>query len=298
MRIFKRLNLRRIRIRFQCSNSSGVWVYEFADYKNKTGLTDQIVPTKIGTVTFLVIILLSIIVTGCGTLENGRGWGRDAIYPVDFDRICRAAHDAFFDWQTLVPLGGGLFFALDDFDERVSDWASDHNPIFGSRRNARNASDNLRTTLWMESAVTALATPSGDEPTEWTFSKLKGLGVEYVAIRATSGVTGWLKNDINRQRPDKSNDYSFPSGHSSSSFSYMTLANRNLDSIDLPEPVIPVLKTGNLLLATSVAWARVEGRKHYPSDVLVGAALGHFLTAFIHDAFLNLPEDNRVQLAI
>jgi hypothetical protein len=197
-----------------------------------------------------------------------------------------------------VPLGGGLLFALDDFDGRVSDWASDHNPIFGSRRNARNASDNLRTALLMESAVTALATPSGDEPTEWTFSKLKGLGVEYVAIRATYDVTGWLKNDIDRQRPDKSNDYSFPSGHSSSSFSYMTLANRNLDSIDLPEPVTPVLKTGNLLLATSVAWARVEGRRHYPSDVLVGAALGHFLTAFIHDAFMNLPEDNRVQLAI
>ena len=39
--------------------------------------------------------------------------------------------------------------------------------------------------------------------------------------------------------------------------------------------------------------ARVGGRKHFPSDVLFGAALGHFLTAFIHDAFLNLAEDGR-----
>jgi membrane-associated phospholipid phosphatase len=41
----------------------------------------------------------------------------------------------------------------------------------------------------------------------------------------------------------------------------------------------------------------VEGQRHYPSDVLAGAALGHFLTAFIHDAFLNLPEDGTVAFA-
>jgi membrane-associated phospholipid phosphatase len=46
-----------------------------------------------------------------------------------------------------------------------------------------------------------------------------------------------------------------------------------------------------VVLASGVAWARVEARVHYPSDVLFGAALGHFLAAFIHDAFLNLPDD-------
>jgi len=42
----------------------------------------------------------------------------------------------------------------------------------------------------------------------------------------------------------------------------------------------------------------VEGKAHYPSDVLAGAALGHFLTAFIYDAFMNLPEDSKVDVAI
>jgi hypothetical protein len=32
--------------------------------------------------------------------------------------------------------------------------------------------------------------------------------------------------------------------------------------------------------------------------VLAGAALGHFLTAFIHDAFMNLPEDSNVDLVV
>jgi membrane-associated phospholipid phosphatase len=57
------------------------------------------------------------------------------------------------------------------------------------------------------------------------------------------------------------------------------------------------MQIGNVVLAGGVAWARVEGRRHYPSDVLFGAALGHFLTAFIHDAFMNLPDDNDAELA-
>ena len=51
------------------------------------------------------------------------------------------------------------------------------------------------------------------------------------------------------------------------------------------------LQIGNILLATSVAWARVEAGAHYPSDVLAGAALGRFLSATVHDSFLNLPKD-------
>jgi hypothetical protein len=47
-----------------------------------------------------------------------------------------------------------------------------------------------------------------------------------------------------------------------------------------------------------VAWARVEGAKHFPSDVLAGAALGYFITAFIHDAFLGLPDEDRFGFVI
>ena len=40
------------------------------------------------------------------------------------------------------------------------------------------------------------------------------------------------------------------------------------------------------MIAAGTAWARVEGCKHYPSDVLFGAALGNFVAIFVHDAFL------------
>jgi hypothetical protein len=244
------------------------------------------------------VILISFSVAGCGTLPNGRLWGQDAFFPVDGDRVSRAAHDAFFNSNTLVPLASALVFGIDDFDERASDWAVKHNPVFGSEDEARDASSYLRAALRVEAVVTALAAPSGDVPGQWMVSKAKGLGVELAAIGATSSVTDWLKDSTDRTRPDQSSDKSFPSGHASGAFSYMVLANRNIDSIDMPEALKPPLKVGNYLLASGVAWARVEGRRHYPSDVLAGAALGHFLTAFIHDAFMNLPENGNVDFVV
>lgn len=246
----------------------------------------------------LVVALLSLPVAGCGTLKSCRGWGQDAIYPIKPKRILHAAYNAFFDLQTLVPTAGALIFAIDDFDEKASDWASEHNPIFGSQEKARDFSDYLRIPLQVEAYLTPLATPSGDDPKRWACWKAKGILVEWVAQGATSGATGLLKDATDRTRPDGSNDRSFPSHHSSTAFSYATLANRNLNSIRLPEKVRLPLQLGNILLATGVAWARVEGKRHFPSDVLAGAALGYFLTAFIHDAFLGLPEDTRFGLII
>ncbi|MCL5281954.1 MAG: phosphatase PAP2 family protein [Planctomycetes bacterium] len=117
--------------------------------------------------------------------------------------------------------------------------------------------------------------------------------MELGAIAATGALTDGLKDWSNRERPDGSDDKSFPSGHTSHAFAFTTLANRNLDSIDSLENVRTPLQIANTILASGVAWARIEAHKHYPSDVLFGAALGHFMTAFVHDAFMNLPEKDR-----
>ena len=242
-------------------------------------------------------MLATAILSGCGTLPNGHRWGQDAFYPIDLDRVSRAAHDAFFNVNTLAPLAGAVVFAVDDLDERASDWAVKHAPIFGSLRDASEASDDLRAALEIEAVITALATPSGDTFDEWVVSKARGVGVELLAASVTESVTNWLKDGTNRTRPDKTGDRSFPSAHTSDAFSLATLSNRNVDSIRMPAGLRPPIKAGNIVLASGVAWARVEAQRHYPSDVLASAALGHFLTAFIHDAFLNLPEDRDVEFA-
>jgi len=246
----------------------------------------------------LVVVLAPLFLGGCGTLENGRGWGQDALWPVDLERVARAGRDALLSPATWVPLAGAGVLALGDLDDRVSDWASEHSPLFRSQSGAADASDFLGGVLCAEALATALATPSGDTPGDWALAKLRGGAVEIGAVLATKALTDGLKDASNRERPDGSDDESFPSGHTSSAFAFATLANRNLDSLDFLEDFRTPLQIGNTVLASTVAWARVEARKHHPSDVLFGAALGHFLTAFIHDAFLNLPEDGRFDFAV
>jgi hypothetical protein len=245
----------------------------------------------------LVVGLFLAPITGCGTLENGRGWGQDAIYPLNSKRISQSFYNACVDLGTLVPAGGAVVGSFDHFDERASAWASGHNPIFGSQDSASRAADYLLGALEAEVFLTALATPSGEDPKQWTYSKAKGLSVELGAELVTAGVTGGLKTVTNRSRPS-GDGKSFPSGHSSAAFSSATLSNRNLDSIPMSDNLRLALQVGNLLLATATAWARVEANAHFPTDVLAGAALGHFFGASIHDGFMGVPEPKSYQINV
>jgi len=244
-------------------------------------------------VVLLSMTFISLCVTGCGTLRNGRGWGQDAIIPINIKEITGAAYNALLDPQTFIPAAGALVFGLSKWDKKVSHWATEHTPVFGSIQNAENDKLYLEIPLYAEVFITALATPSGDDSKDWVYSKLKGIAVEGAAELVTAGATSLLKETTGRTRPNQSNNKSFPSGEASAAFASVALSNRNLDSIELPQEVKIPLKVVNILLASTVAWARVEAQAHYPSDVLAGAALGNFLSATVHDAFLNLPKDKR-----
>jgi membrane-associated phospholipid phosphatase len=241
-----------------------------------------------------VVIFILFAVTGCGTLSNGRGWGQDAIYPVDLKQIPRAALNALLDPQTLVPATGALVFGLSKWDKKVSHWATEHTPIFGSTKNALF----LEIPLYAETFITALATPSGNDSKDWLYSKLKGIAVEGAAELVTVGATSFLKDTTGRTRPNGSSNKSFPSGEASAAFSSVALSNRNLDSIELPQEVRIPLKVVNILMGIGVAWSRVEAGAHFPSDVLAGAAIGNFLSATVHDSFLNLPKDKTCGFSI
>jgi membrane-associated phospholipid phosphatase len=110
--------------------------------------------------------------------------------------------------------------------------------------------------------------------------------VEWAGVLATDVLVSGLKPATDRERPDGSDQSSMPSGHASATSAFASLAWRNVDQIEMPEGLRWSLRSGLLVLAGSSAWARVEAGKHFPTDVLVGAALGNFVTGFIHDAFL------------
>jgi membrane-associated phospholipid phosphatase len=78
-------------------------------------------------------------------------------------------------------------------------------------------------------------------------------------------VTHSIKAVVKRTRPDGSTQNSFPSGHASVSFASATVLQREFGwKIGLPAYAV----------ASYIAMSRVEGRRHFASDVLFGAAIG------------------------
>lgn len=211
---------------------------------------------------YLVCVLFGIMSAGCAM------------------RITTAAHKAFFNPNTLIPLVGAGLFSVDDFDERVSRWATKHSPVYGSPGNAAAFRSSIKDILEIETYVTAAVTSN---------SQLKRMGVDWAAFKAVHSTTSFLKQGTSRTRPNGTNDSSFPSGCTSKVFTASTLSNRNIGFINMPDNLKKGLQFGNIGLASGVGWSRIESGTHYPSDVLAGAALGHFLSAFIHDVFLLEP---------
>jgi hypothetical protein len=86
-----------------------------------------------------------------------------------------------------------------------------------------------------------------------------------LTLVATSAVTTALKESIPEERPDSSDNKSFPSGHTSISFAAAaTLHKRNGWEVGAPAHVV----------AAFVGLARVKAKKHFTHDVLVGAMIG------------------------
>lgn len=235
---------------------------------------------------------ITLLLCSCGTLPNGRGWGQDATIKPGWEAVRESAVRAVKSPYTWAPLAGALLLQIDNWDEDISDWAADKTPLFGSQNSARDASDTLRTLSVAAMIVTTLATPGGDSSNDWLAAKGKGFTVAAAANLLNGGVTTGLKNWTDRTRPDGSSDKSLPSGHSSVAAVNATLAARNLQSIDMGANYRRAMSIGFGVFAGGAAWARVEANVHFPSDVLVGAAIGHFMAAFINDAFMGLDESD------
>ncbi len=114
------------------------------------------------------------------------------------------------------------------------------------------------------------------------------------ALLYTASITEISKNLLPRIRPDGSNNRSFFSGHVSSSFTTSAFIYREIsDWIDGMESSHGSHTSSTLLKgtafaacygwATYVGYSRIRDRKHYLSDVLVGAAVGTVIGNFIYD---------------
>ena len=92
----------------------------------------------------------------------------------------------------------------------------------------------------------------------------------------TTAATQGLKLAISRERPDHSNDNSFPSGHTSTAFQGAAFIHFRY-GFAKGWPAYAA--------ATFVGFSRVYADKHYVSDVLAGAALGTLSSWIFTDRF-------------
>jgi membrane-associated phospholipid phosphatase len=234
----------------------------------------------------VLVLFASLVAAGCGHLPDGRLWADDVTAAPGWQRIGQAGVRAAREPETWVPAAAALVIALAGSDANLSGWATDHTPMFGSRAQAAGASDVLAGSAYAAAALTAATAPSGDRPGPWCVDKLKGLAVEAAAVAANDGATLLVKRSTRRERPDLTNRQSLPSAHTSGSAVSSALAVRNISAHELPSWARVASRVGADALVAATGWARVEAGRHYVSDVLAGAALGHFIGAFVHDTFL------------
>ena len=236
--------------------------------------------------------------TGCAALPNGRNWGEDATVQPGWQRVGHAALAAVSAPGFWLPLAGAAVLQINNWDHRVSSWARRETPVFGSQQSATEWSDRLRSASAYAYFATVAVTPGAEQPGPWLHDKAQGLVVGAAAIVVTDEESALLKRASARERPNGQDEESMPSSHASRSAVLTELGRRNMQWVEVSREVRGVIDTGLTALTLGTGWARVEAGFHYPSDVLVGMAIGDFNGAFFNDAFMGLPQPARLAFAL
>jgi hypothetical protein len=226
-----------------------------------------------------VLLLGVLLASGCTTTTERGFWGSDVGWP-DGQRLRQSAVGAFRDPQTWVPLAGAAVIGIGGWDDDISEWAVEKAPLFGN--DAAEVSDRLRTFnagAWLATAILA--------PSDSLESRSRGLLVQGAAVTIEHYSVKGLKSLTGRERPNGEDDESMPSGHTSRASVGAALAAANLDYMAMPDWSRTTLRIGLYGSAAATGWARVEAEKHYPTDVLVGYAIGQFIARFMQGAFFS-----------
>jgi hypothetical protein len=202
-------------------------------------------------------------------------------------RAREAASIAVRDPWTWGPLVGATAIGAVDGDERLSRWAKTETPVFGSRDGAQMASDHFRLYASSSAWATFLAAPPQGNG-NWLVEKGMDAGGNMVGLSFARNTTGVLKPTVHRERPHNGPEHdSFPSAHSTDAFAHASMGRYYADDLRVSAPLRTGIKWGMSTFAAATAWGRVEGGVHYPTDVLVGAAIANFTTRFFLE--LNAP---------
>lgn len=95
-----------------------------------------------------------------------------------------------------------------------------------------------------------------------------GTGLYILSEAIMGGSTFIVKRSANRLRPDGSNNYSFPSGHTANAFAAAEFLNQEYRDVS------PWIGYAGYTVATATGVLRLYNNKHWLSDVVAGAGFG------------------------
>lgn len=149
-----------------------------------------------------------------------------------------------------------IFFSVIMLASPLVMMAADHEPIERTRaeKGVGTSTDVLLLALPVASLTGVLI------ERDW-----EGLKQGALSVGTSLAASLILKQCVKEWRPDYSNRHSFPSGHTSTTFSTATFLQRRYGwKVGVPAYVV----------ASYVGWGRVYAKKHHWWDVLAGAAIG------------------------
>jgi len=228
------------------------------------------------------------LLSACSTLPDSHRWGQDVGLPT-WQRVGGAAWQAVKNPAFWAPLAAAGAMQIDNWDHRVSRWARSETPVFGSQSNAGDWSAYLRSASVVAGWASILLVPSGPIDEDWLIDKVQGSAVDIAAAESAIEFTSGLQRLAKRGRPNGyiyPSDTSMPSDHTATAAVYNAIAAQNVQL----SGVTPSLQTaadfslGALTVATG--WARIEAAAHFPSDTMVGSAIGDFFANFLTKSFL------------
>ena len=155
-------------------------------------------------------------------------------------------------------VGGGLALAVHPADDNVNE----------AMVNSSFAHDFFLPGKYIGSLPVLLGTAtatyivgrSRDQP------KVSHVGMDLIqALVISETITQTLKHATNRERPDGSNDRSFPSGHAADTFAFATALERHLGW----KYAVPAY-----IFSSYVAISRLPANRHWLSDAVFGSAVG------------------------
>jgi len=163
----------------------------------------------------------------------------------------------------LVPIGlisGGLLIEALDCKQEMQDWFPKTNT---------NVDDYIQ---YAPIAILYTSDLLGVKHRNNAFNQTKYL---IISELATSIIINSLKRITHSTRPN-GEPFSFPSGHTSQSFTGATVLYHETKDYCLP------LAYSGYLFSTATAVLRVTNNKHWVSDVLVGAGIGILVTNLVY----------------